>query len=134
MNKEQNKVPRWAWNIALSFVIIGLFTLMLSAVLPKFSLEVSKSANANVDKCYFSSEQSQMVITLEPDKWSCQIITPAGTIYRIDTDHNAKVCFIDEECLEVGYNIKSKWVGIKRGIFQIVSSEINKATITIERK
>ncbi len=134
MNKEQNKVPRWAWGIALSFVIIGLFALMLPTSLSKFSLEASKSANANVDKCYFSSGQNQMVIALEPDKWSCQVITPAGTIYRIDIDHNAKICFIDGECLEVGSSIKNKWVGIKRGIFQIVSSETNKATITIERK
>lgn len=134
MNEEQKSepVPRWTWIVVLFLVIIG-FLMIISDALPESSLGgASQSTKTNSDKCYFSSGQDRMVITLEPNEWSCQIITPAGHTYRIDTDHNAKVCFMDGECLEVGPTIKDEWV-VKRGIFQLMSSsQGTKATITIE--
>ena len=133
MNKEHEKGPRWTWKIAWLLLIVGILV-FISSFLPKSlpSWGANWFAKTNADKCHFSPSQSQMVIALEPNEWSCEIVTPAGTTYRIDTDHNAKICFIDGKCFEVGPDIKAEWVGIKRGIFQLVSSERTTTTITIE--
>lgn len=137
MNNEQcEKAPRWIWKIMWLLIIIGILGIM-SSFLPKSlpSWETSWFAKTNNESCHFSPGQTKMTIVLEPNKWSCRIVIPPSTDYRVDSDQpNTKICFWDGYCSKVGPVGPGKWFGVRQGVFQLLSQEKGTATITIERR
>src|SRR3989344_6260792 len=136
MNKEHEKVPRWAWKIAWLLLIVGILVVTSTAIYKSLpSWGTSWFAKANYENCHFAAGQIQMTLSAESDEWSCWIVTPPGTDYRIDADGKAKIRFIDGSKADVGPDVEASWVGVKRGIFQVLSLEESsvKVTVTISR-
>jgi len=136
MNKEHEKVPRWTWKIAWLLLIVGILVVASTAFPRSFpSLGAGWFARANYENCHFASGQTLLTVLVESDEWSCWIVTPPGTDYRIDADGKAKIRFIDGSKADVGPDVEASWVGVKRGIFQVLSLEESsvKVTVTISR-
>lgn len=148
MKQEYEKAPRWLWKIALFVLVLGILVLVVSRTsLPKSSFGggslTSTLAEKPSETCRFPKGQSQITVAIEPGKWSCWIVTPVGTDYRIDTSVDADICFADDWCdlPLIGRVIPSTSkhiddnfndVGIRRGVFQILGHEKGLATITIK--
>lgn len=135
MNKEHQKPPRWTWIIAWLFLIVGVIMLIVS-FLPKSlpSGETSSFTKNTSESCNFAPGETQMVIALEPNEWSCRIVIQPATDYRVDSDQpNTKICFWDGYCSKVGPVGPGEWFGVRQGVFQLLSQERGTATITIER-
>jgi len=134
MNKEHEKVPRWTWKIAWLLLIVGILVVASTAFPRSFpSLGAGWFTRANYENCHFSSGQTEMTIALQPDKWSCWVVTPTKSDYRIHTEGPIKICFADGYCANRADKTFED-VGLRRGIFQILTQNQDTATITIERK
>lgn len=130
-NEQQKKLSRWAWKIALLLFIVGILVILYN-FLPKSlpSWGTSWFAKTNNESCHFSSGQTEMTIVLQPNEWSCWIVTPVGSTVHISRDFDSKMCFADGECIKRPNNTFRDH-GIRRGIFQLLNLEDKKGITTI---
>ncbi len=83
----------------------------------------------------FPDGVDQIEVPLHSTKWSGQVITPPGSIYRIDPPDSGWVqaLFWDGSRAKFRWGEEVKWVGVKRGIFRLTGSE-GIAAVSIERR
>ena len=128
MDKNQ-KAPKWILRFFLALVIIGILILVFhfrGDSLSKITRYQSAEANSKV------WNQDHFELNLVPGVWSEKVEAPEVISYRIGSSVDAKICFQDGFCSNIGPSYKDTHHEIWRGIFRLRSDHEGRATITVK--